>query len=91
MTPDQLARTYLDALGRADLDTMLSLFAADGQVHSPLYGPRPAASFFPELFGAEPQSLVYAKWFVPIPGGPTAIDATNAQIVQAAEQVSSSG
>ncbi len=26
-------------------------------------------------------------WFVPIPGGPTAIDATNAQIVQAAERV----
>jgi hypothetical protein len=30
-------------------------------------------------------------WFVPVPGGPTAIDATNAQIVQAADQVSSSG
>lgn len=28
-------------------------------------------------------------WFVPIPGGPTAIDAPNGQIVQAAEQVSS--
>jgi hypothetical protein len=28
-------------------------------------------------------------WFVPVPGGPTAIDATNAQIVQAAERVSS--
>ena len=26
-------------------------------------------------------------WFVPIPGGPTAVDATNAQVVQAAEQV----
>ena len=26
-------------------------------------------------------------WFVPIPGGPTAIDATNAQIIQAAERV----
>jgi hypothetical protein len=30
-------------------------------------------------------------WFVPVPGGPTAIDATNAQIVQAADQVPSSG
>lgn len=28
-------------------------------------------------------------WFVPIPGGPTAIDAPDAQVVQAAEQVSS--
>lgn len=26
-------------------------------------------------------------WFVPVPGGPTAVDATDAQIVQAAEQV----
>ena len=32
MTPDQLARTYLDALGRADLDAMLSLFAAAGRI-----------------------------------------------------------
>jgi hypothetical protein len=30
-------------------------------------------------------------WFVPIPGGPTAIDATSAQVVRAAGQVSSSG
>ena len=30
-------------------------------------------------------------WYVPIPGGPTAIDATNAQVVQAAEQVSAPG
>jgi len=28
-------------------------------------------------------------WFVPIPGGPTAVDATNAQIAHAAEQVAS--
>jgi len=30
-------------------------------------------------------------WFVPIPGGPTAIDASNAQIVRAAERVPSRG
>jgi hypothetical protein len=28
-------------------------------------------------------------WFVPIPGGPTAVDATDAQVVKAAEQVAS--
>jgi hypothetical protein len=28
-------------------------------------------------------------WFVPVPGGPTAIDASDAQIVRAAEHVSS--
>jgi ketosteroid isomerase-like protein len=56
MTPDKLARTYLDALGRADLDAMLALFTEDGQVHSPLYGPQPAARFFPQLFGATTES-----------------------------------
>jgi ketosteroid isomerase-like protein len=56
MTPDQLARAYLDALGRADLDAMLALFSADGQVHSPLYGPQPATGFFPQLFGATTES-----------------------------------
>jgi hypothetical protein len=28
-------------------------------------------------------------WFVPIPGGPTAIDAPDAQVVRAAERVAS--
>ena len=56
MTPDQLARAYLDALGPGDLDAMLSLFTAGGQVPSPLYGPQPAVSFFPELFGATTES-----------------------------------
>ncbi|HEY2241880.1 MAG TPA: nuclear transport factor 2 family protein [Streptosporangiaceae bacterium] len=56
MTPDQLARAYLDALGRADLDAMLALFSAGGQVHSPLYGPQPATGFFPQLFGATTES-----------------------------------
>jgi ketosteroid isomerase-like protein len=56
VTPEQLARTYLDALGHADLAAMLALFTEDGQVHSPLYGPKPATSFFPELFGATTES-----------------------------------
>jgi len=30
-------------------------------------------------------------WFVPIPGGPTAIDASNQQVVHAAEQVAGPG
>jgi hypothetical protein len=30
-------------------------------------------------------------WFVPLPGGPTAIDASNAQIVRAAERVPAHG
>jgi hypothetical protein len=30
-------------------------------------------------------------WFVPIPGGPTAIDASNQQVVRAAERVAGPG
>ena len=30
-------------------------------------------------------------WFVPIPGGPTAIDAPDSQVVHAAEQVPAPG
>jgi hypothetical protein len=63
VTPEQLARTYLDALGSADLDAMLALFTKDRQVHSPLYGPKPAASFFPELFGATTESHLTLKGF----------------------------
>jgi len=50
MTPTELARAYLDALGRADLDAVLTLFAPGAVVHSPLYGPLPAEDFYPKLF-----------------------------------------
>jgi hypothetical protein len=47
---DNLVATYLRALTNADAELAVSLFTADGVVHSPLYGPRPAADFYPELF-----------------------------------------
>jgi hypothetical protein len=50
MTPNQLAVLYLGALEMADVEQILGLFAADGVVHSPLYGPTPAATYYPELF-----------------------------------------
>jgi hypothetical protein len=50
MTPNQLAVLYMGALQMADLERILALFAPDGVVHSPLYGPTPAVDYYPELF-----------------------------------------
>jgi hypothetical protein len=47
---DDLVAAYFRALSTADTELAVSLFAADGLVHSPLYGPRPAAEFYPALF-----------------------------------------
>jgi hypothetical protein len=49
-TADDLVAAYFHALTTADAELAVSLFAADGRVHSPLYGPRPAAEFYPALF-----------------------------------------
>ncbi|MCP9951134.1 nuclear transport factor 2 family protein [Actinomadura madurae] len=49
MTGRTLARAYLRALERGDLDEILALFHPDAVVHSPLYGPAPAAEFYPRL------------------------------------------
>ena len=45
-----LVDDYLRALSTADVDLVVGLFTADAMVHSPLYGPVPAAEFFPLLF-----------------------------------------
>jgi ketosteroid isomerase-like protein len=50
MDTQQLAAAYLDALGRADLAAMLTLFSDEARVHSPLYGPMPASDFYAALF-----------------------------------------
>lgn len=50
MTPGQLADAYLAALEASDKTRVLALFTSDAIVHSPLYGPVPAAEFYPALF-----------------------------------------
>jgi len=50
MDADALASTYLAALETLDVDLVVGLFSPDGTVHSPLYGPQPAAEFYPKLF-----------------------------------------
>ena len=47
---DHLVEQYLDALRRADVDAVLTLFAPGAVVHSPLYGPTPASDFYRALF-----------------------------------------
>ena len=49
-TADDLVAAYFHALTTADAELAVSLFAVGGRVHSPLYGPRPAAEFYPALF-----------------------------------------
>ena len=45
-----VAQDYLTHLHAGDLAAILSLFTPDAQVHSPLYGQRPATDFYTELF-----------------------------------------
>jgi ketosteroid isomerase-like protein len=56
MDAQQLAEAYLDALGRADLAAMLTLFSDGARVHSPLYGPMPASDFYRALFADTAES-----------------------------------
>ena len=58
---DNLVATYLRALTDADAELAVSLFTADGSVHSPLYGTRPAADFYPELFADTSQANLTLK------------------------------
>jgi SnoaL-like domain len=58
MNPDELVATYLRALATSDVDLVTSLFTSDGLVHSPLYGPMPAAQFFPALFADTRESIL---------------------------------
>lgn len=58
---DDLVATYLRALRAADADLVLSLFAGDGVVHSPLYGTRPASDFYRALFADTSQANLTLK------------------------------
>lgn len=58
---DELVATYLRALAAADVGLAVSLFTADGVVHSPLYGPRPAQDFYSALFADTSQANLRLK------------------------------
>jgi hypothetical protein len=58
---DDLVAAYLRALTTADAELAVSLFTDDGSVHSPLYGPRSAAEFYPALFADTSQANLTLK------------------------------
>lgn len=61
MPADDLVATYLRALNTADVGLVAGLFADDGVVHSPLYGPRPAHEFYTALFADTSQANLTLK------------------------------
>ncbi len=50
MSQQEVLKDYLKTLGKADYQELMALFAEDAVVLSPLYGERPAAEFYKELF-----------------------------------------
>lgn len=50
MQLEKLAQRYLSALQAGDAAAVLTLFAPDAMVSSPLYGTLPAATFYARLF-----------------------------------------
>jgi hypothetical protein len=58
---DDLVGAYLHALNTADAELAVRLFAEDGVVHSPLYGPQLAKDFYPALFADTSQANLTLK------------------------------
>lgn len=56
MSPEELCRSYLDALNEGNLDAVLDLFTKDAQIVSPLYGESSAKVFYKALFDDTNQS-----------------------------------
>jgi hypothetical protein len=61
ISAEDLVATYLRALTTADAALAVGLFAHDGVVHSPLYGPRPASDFYAALFADTMQANLTLK------------------------------
>lgn len=57
----KLVSDYLAALEHSDLNRVLSLFADDGVVNSPLYGRLSAAEFYPKLFADTEESRLHLR------------------------------
>lgn len=49
MTKREVATKYIECLSNGAVEQIVSLFSADGMVSSPIYGDKPATSFFKEL------------------------------------------
>jgi SnoaL-like domain len=58
---EDLVATYLRALTTSDVDLVIGLFADEGVVYSPLYGPQPARDFYPALFADTSRATLTLK------------------------------
>lgn len=56
-----VASAYLEYLEKADLSGLLSLFAPEAEVLSPLYGRQSATDFYQKLFADTNQSVLTPK------------------------------
>lgn len=57
MSPEDLCKRYLAALNAGSLADVLSLFAPDAQIVSPLYGVMEAGRFYADLFADTNRSV----------------------------------
>jgi ketosteroid isomerase-like protein len=57
-TRDETIRRYMQALGDADYETIVSLFTEDGTVTSPFLGTMHAGGFFEQLSRASSQNVI---------------------------------
>ncbi|WP_109300716.1 nuclear transport factor 2 family protein [Aquimarina sp. AU474] len=60
MTKEEVAHQYLSFLEKGEMDNVVNLFADDGIVESPLYGIKPAKTFYKLL--SEDTSLSELKF-----------------------------
>lgn len=54
----RVLKTYMEALGRSDYETIKGLFARGGRVKSPLLGEMEAGLFFDRLAGASARNVI---------------------------------
>jgi ketosteroid isomerase-like protein len=61
MTKREIAEKYIGFLSNGDIEGIVSLFAENGKVDSPLYGIKEANEFFKELIGDTTNSELKLK------------------------------
>jgi|AntRauTorckE5430_2_1112549.scaffolds.fasta_scaffold02057_2 hypothetical protein len=72
MTTQAIVHAYFDALEDGKLEDLLSLFAENAVVHSPLYGKKPALDFYPALLADSRSSRIEPLHLLHGPGVPKA-------------------
>ena len=61
MSPTQVAHAYIQYLELGDLDKLLSLFAEESVVVSPIYGTQKPGEFYPQLLADTNKSQLAVK------------------------------